>query len=107
MAERLEELKSYGPSIAIDDFGSGYSNFSLIKYLPIDTLKIDGSLIKEITHDQVALSLVRSIVLFSKEIGLATVAEFVENEEILRTIEAMGIDYGQGYYFAKPSPTIE
>ena len=96
------EVKSYGARIAIDDFGSGYSNYErLISYRP-DILKIDGSLIRTLDHNSYSLSIVRSIVTFAKEQELEVVAEFVENEAIFEIVKELGIEYSQGYLFGKP-----
>ena len=100
----ISEVKKYGVKIAIDDFGSGYSNFErLLEYQP-DILKIDGSLIKNIENDAYSLSIVKTIVTFAKEQKLQLVAEFVENEAIYNILNDLGIDFSQGYYFAKPEP---
>ncbi|AXX92780.1 hypothetical protein CPU12_12670 [Malaciobacter molluscorum LMG 25693] len=88
--------------IAIDDFGSGYSNFErLLKFQP-DFLKIDGSLIRNITTNPFSQNLVESIVLFAKKQNIKLIAEFVENEQIYKKVKELGIDYSQGYYFHKP-----
>ena len=98
----IKTVKEYGVKIAIDDFGSGYSNFErLLMYQP-DILKIDGSLIKNIQTSNFSHSIVKSIVTFAKEQNMQTVAEFVENEEIFNIIKNIGVDYSQGYYFGKP-----
>ncbi len=107
MVEFINEVKKYGVKIAIDDFGSGYSNYiRLLDYQP-DILKIDGSLIKNIDKDEFSKSIVKSIVTFAKEQNLKTVAEFVENREIADFIKNMGIDYSQGYYYVKPKSMEE
>jgi len=104
--KRLSEIKSFGVQIAIDDFGSGYSNYTIFKTLPIDILKIDGSLIKDLDSSKTSRTIVDSIVLLAKEMGIKTVAEFVHSKEILNEIERLGIDEAQGFYLAKPSATI-
>ncbi len=105
--EFISKVKSYGVQIAIDDFGSGYSNYErLLDYQP-DILKIDGSLIKNIQTNEYSYSIVKSIVTFAKEQGFATVAEFVENEEIFAILKELGIDYSQGYFFSAPKPLEE
>jgi len=100
----VKEIKKMGCKIAIDDFGSGYSNFEHILKLSeyIDYIKIDGSLIKNITKDETSFRVVKNIKTFSDDIGLKTIAEFVENEEIQNKITSLGIHYSQGYYFGKP-----
>jgi len=98
----IKEVKACGVSIAIDDFGSGYSNFErLLDYEP-DIIKIDGSLIKNIATDDYSISIVKTIVGFANEHGIKTVAEFVENETIFTILNDLGVDYSQGYYFSKP-----
>lgn len=100
--EFIQYVKSSGARIAIDDFGSGYSNFErLLDYQP-DILKIDGSLIKNIETDKFSLSVVKTIVAFAKEQNIKTVGEFVENEGIFNILNDLGVDYSQGYYFGKP-----
>ncbi len=100
----IKRVKSLGVKIAIDDFGTGYSNFErLLDYQP-DILKIDGSLIKNIEESELSLSLVKTVVGFAKEMGLETVAEFVENERIFNIIKDLGVEYSQGYFFGKPEP---
>lgn len=98
----IKNVKAKGVKIAIDDFGSGYSNFErLLEYEP-DILKIDGSLIKNIETNKYSLSIVETIVTFAKKSNIKTVAEFVENENIFNILTKIGIDYSQGYYFGKP-----
>ncbi len=98
----IRELKSLGVKIAIDDFGSGYSNFvRLMEYEP-DYLKIDASLIKNIAGDKNSLNIVETIKNFADKQGYKTVAEFVANETIFEIVKALGIDYSQGYFIGKP-----
>jgi len=105
--EFVKELKKRASKIYIDDFGSGFSNFSTIFRFGIDGIKIDGSLIKDILQDKVAQDLVISIVEFAKKRGIITVAEFVSNKEIYEFVKKIGIDCSQGYYFSPPKPDIE
>lgn len=92
--------------IAIDDFGSGYSNFErLLEYTP-DILKIDGSLIKNIETDSFSRNLVETIVTFAKKQNIKTIAEYVENENIYNILTDIGIDYSQGFYFGKPEKLV-
>jgi len=100
----IHNVKKYGVRIAIDDFGSGYSNFErLIDYQP-DILKIDGALIRNIVEDPYALSVVKTIVTFAKEQRIELIAEFVENEEVYHLVTDLGVEYSQGYYFGEPRP---
>lgn len=107
VAEFIRTVKGYGCKIAIDDFGTGYSNFSYLTKLDVDYIKIDGSLIKNITNDDEHLYTVESILHFAKKKGIKTIAEFVENEAIYHRIFELGIDYSQGYCFSIPSVSIE
>jgi len=100
--EFINEVKSLNVEIAIDDFGEGYSNFTRVADLQADWIKIDGSLIKEIDKDHIRQNIVQAIVNFAKKENKKTVAEFVENEEIFKTLQKLGVDYSQGYYFNKP-----
>ena len=97
----IQDVKDLGVKIAIDDFGSGYSNFErLLEYQP-DILKIDACLIKDIQTNSYSLSVVETIVNFAKKQNIQTVAEFVENEAVFDIVNDLGIDYSQGYYFGK------
>lgn len=99
----VQNLKIEGFSFAIDDFGSGFSSFHYIKRFPIDYIKIDGDFIVNIHKDKKDLAFVKSIVSLAKELEVKTIAEFVENEEILEFLKKIDIDYGQGFYLGKPS----
>ena len=103
----IKDVKELGDvKIAIDDFGSGYSNFErLLDYNP-DILKIDGSLIKNIEHDRFSRNIVETIVTFAKKQNIKTIAEFVENESIYNILNDIGVDYSQGYFFGKPEKLI-
>ncbi|WP_028950815.1 putative bifunctional diguanylate cyclase/phosphodiesterase [Sulfurihydrogenibium subterraneum] len=103
----ISSLKEAGYVICLDDFGSGYSNFVYLLRLNIDYLKIDANLIKNITTDKVSFEVVKMINDFCKKMKIKTIAEYVENEDILKIIKYIGVDYGQGYYFAKPKPIEE
>lgn len=98
----IKEIKSHGCKIAIDDFGSGYSNFSHILELNVNYLKIDSSLVKLITKDQNSRVIVKTIINFASNLNLKTIAEFVEDRESMELLESMGVDFIQGYYIGKP-----
>lgn len=106
VANFIDEVKKYGCRIAIDDFGTGYSNFEHLIKLKANYLKIDGSLIKNINKDRNAFLVVSTIVEFSKKLGMQTIAEYVENEEIFNIVQHLGIDYSQGYYFSPPKEKL-
>lgn len=100
----IDKFKTYGCKFAIDDFGSGYSNFEQVLKMKADFLKIDGSLIKDIVKDPDSRVVIETIVEFAKKTGLKTVAEFVSDEEIDRVLDEIGVDYKQGFYYGKPEP---
>jgi diguanylate cyclase (GGDEF)-like protein len=100
----ITELKNLGCSFALDDFGSGLSSFSYLKKLPVDIVKIDGSFVRGITTDPVDRAMVEAVNRISQEMGLRTVAEFVESEAIMNTLRVIGVDYGQGWALGRPEP---
>lgn len=101
-ADRLSQLSALGVSIAIDDFGTGYSNLSLLTKLPISRLKIDKSLLKDLTIRPDARVLVQTIISMGNSLGLHTIAEGVETETELELLSAMGCDAVQGFLIARP-----
>ncbi len=102
----ISQVTRYGVKIALDDFGSGYSNFRTMLDMDIDYLKIDGSLIKNIDTDIASRNVVETIKTFAEKNRIKTIAEFVENAEVLKILEDMGIDYSQGYFIGKPEPEV-
>ena len=102
----IQKIKFYGVKFAIDDFGSGYSNFTNILQLHLDFLKIDASIVKNITKSETSRKTVLAIVNFASNVGLKTIAEYVEDKESLELLESLGVDYIQGYYIGKPEAQI-
>ena len=100
----INEARRYGAKIAIDDFGSGYSNFSYLTKIKADYIKIDGSLVKNIDVDKNSLIVVETIVEFAKKLGMKTIAEYVWSSSIMDKVKELDIDYSQGYYLDEPSP---
>ncbi|MFP3159062.1 MAG: EAL domain-containing protein [Hydrogenobaculum sp.] len=102
----IKELNKH-IKISIDDFGTGYSSLVYLKHLPVDILKIDISFIRGITTDRHDFSIVKFITGLSKDFGFKTIAEGVETKEQVDMLSSMGVDYFQGFYFAKPMPEDE
>jgi diguanylate cyclase (GGDEF)-like protein len=100
--ELLQEIRSLGISIALDDFGSGFSSLNYLKNLPIDIVKIDRSFIKDIESDENNKKIISSIVTLAHDLNLKVIAEGVETEEQLNYIREIQCDYVQGYYFYRP-----
>ncbi|MDD2697670.1 MAG: bifunctional diguanylate cyclase/phosphodiesterase [Arcobacteraceae bacterium] len=97
------KVKEYGATISIDDFGTGYSNFEYLMKLNFDYLKIDASMIKNIDKDLKSQLVTKTIVEFSKKMGVKTIAEFVSSKAIYTKVQELGIDYAQGYYLGEPT----
>ena len=103
----ISEVVRYGAKIAIDDFGSGYSNFSYITKIDADYIKIDGSLIENIDVDEASEIVVDTIVQFAKKLGIKTIAEYVHSSVVMDKVCELGIDYSQGFYIDEPSLKLE
>ncbi len=105
--EVLENLKSLGCEIAIDDFGSGYSNFEHILKLKLDYIKLDGSLIQNVNIHRESKLIVQTINLFAKHAKIKTIAEYVHNSAVYKIVKAIGVDYAQGYFISAPVKEIK
>jgi diguanylate cyclase (GGDEF)-like protein len=101
----IDEMKQLGCRIAIDDFGSGYSNFEHLLKLNIDYIKIDGTLIKDLDTDLNAQIVIETIVNFASTLKIKTIAEFVHSAEIYEKVKALGIDRSQGFHLGRPEAT--
>ncbi|MDX1431294.1 MAG: DUF1631 family protein [Gammaproteobacteria bacterium] len=98
----IRTLKEYGCRFALDDFGAGQASFSYLKTLPIDYVKIDGSLVKDIADNAKDFAVVKSINEIGHFLGKKTVAEFVENDAVLARLRQIGVDYAQGFGIEAP-----
>jgi EAL domain-containing protein (putative c-di-GMP-specific phosphodiesterase class I) len=100
----IGDLKKLGCRFSLDDFGSGLSSFAYLKNLPVDYLKIDGSFVRHMETDAVDCAMVSAIRQLGSLVGIKTIAEFVENDEILKKLAEIGVDYAQGYGISRPVP---
>lgn len=102
----IEAIDQAGCRVCLDDFGSGFSTFSYLKYLTVEILKIDGMFIRDLANNRDNQIFVKAMVDVAKGLGKSTVAEFVEDTATLKMLESLGIDFVQGYYLGRPSPEI-
>lgn len=98
----ISSVKKLGCRIAIDDFGSGFSNFTQLSEFDIDVVKIDGSLIEQITTNEQHYKSVKAIMSLLSTLGVESVAEYVQDEESACMLQELGVDHGQGFYFGTP-----
>jgi diguanylate cyclase (GGDEF)-like protein len=103
----MRRLRKLGCNIALDDFGTGLSSLAYLRTLPIGMLKIDGSFVRDVLKDSRAESMVQAIAQLARAMSLTTVAEYIETDEIRTRIEKLGVDYGQGFAIAQPTPLAD
>ena len=103
----IRRLRRLGCSVALDDFGTGLSSLAYLRQLPVTMLKIDGSFVRDVLKDSRAESMVRAIAQLARSMSIATVAEYVETEEIRARIATLGVDYGQGFAIGRPAPLTD
>lgn len=101
--EFIEEIRDLGCLFSLDDFGAGFSSFKYLRSLPVEFVKIDGSFIINILEDSANEATVRAIHQIAQGFGKMTVAEYVENQDVVDLLQEIGIDYAQGFYWGKPS----
>jgi len=103
----IDEVRRLGVRIALDDFGAGASSFGYLKSLPVDFLKIDGQFITDVLEDELDNAAVRCFCEVAKVVGVRTIAEFVEREDVLLALGEIGVDLAQGYLIQRPEPLAE
>lgn len=101
-ASAMAHLKKLGCKFSLDDFGAGYTSFELLKTLPVDYVKIDGKLVREAAANPIDYIMVKSICDISTAMGTETIAEYVDSEQVLSSMQEIGVDYVQGFYIDKP-----
>lgn len=102
--QMVVRLGALGCRFALDDFGTGANSLTYLKALQVSRVKIDGSFVRDILSDRSSVATVKAIVELAKELGIETVAEYVENDPIAQEVRRLGVDYAQGYAFGKPEP---
>ncbi|HZX36274.1 MAG TPA: EAL domain-containing protein [Thermodesulfobacteriota bacterium] len=102
----ISGLKELGCSFALDDFGVGFTSFLYLKQLDVDYIKIDGSFVRKLNENKSDQLFVRAITDVARGMGIKTIAEFVENEDTMKLLKTIGVDYAQGYYIGKPAPVF-
>ena len=104
----VHDLKGEGFRFAIDDFGAGYSSYQYLKTFSVDYLKVDGEFIRNMGENgSTEKAIVKSIAALAENLGIKTIAEYVETSAILGQVESTGINYAQGYYIQRPSPDLQ
>jgi EAL domain-containing protein (putative c-di-GMP-specific phosphodiesterase class I) len=103
----IRELKNKGCLFALDDFGSGLSSFSYLKNLHVDYLKIDGCFIRNIINDQTDNAMVEAIIKVGNTMGIQTIAEFVESQQIMDKLNSLGVNYVQGHHISSATPITD
>ena len=101
-----DSLHNLGCRIALDDFGIGFSSFHYLKHLPVDMIKLDGSFVRQLERDKFDQVFIKSMSDMARGLGITSTAEFIENEEVISVLIALGVDMGQGYYLARPSDSF-
>lgn len=107
-ADRLmQRLRVLGCSFALDDFGTGLSSLAYLRSLPVSILKIDGSFVRDAVANQRSESMIRAIAQLGRTMGMETVAEYVETDDLRMRMAALGVDYGQGFAMGRPQPLAD
>lgn len=100
----IDEVRKFGCKVAIDNFGTGYTNFEYLLKIKTDFIKIDGSIIKNIDHDEHARKIVKLMIELAKTLGIQTVAKYVHSSDVSKMVNSIGVDASQGFYFDMPKP---
>jgi EAL domain-containing protein (putative c-di-GMP-specific phosphodiesterase class I) len=103
-ARLMQQVHDLGCRFALDDFGSGFASYAYLRQLPVDDVKIDGAFIRDLVENREDQIFVKAITDISHAMGKRVIAEFVENEAILRILNELGVDYAQGYHIGRPAP---
>ncbi|MBN4055312.1 EAL domain-containing protein [bacterium AH-315-K03] len=104
--ESILRLKALGCQFALDDFGSGMSSFGYLKHLPVDYIKIDGMFVRDMFDEDINMVIVKSIIDIASVMGIKTIAEYVENDDVLFKVKELGASYAQGYSLGRPEELL-
>jgi len=102
VAKKMEELRSIGIRISLDDFGTGFSSLQYLQFLPIDQLKIDQAFVMDMIDNKTNIAIIKSIIVLTQALNIEVIAEGVETEKLYKKLLELGCKHFQGYYFAKP-----
>ena len=103
----MNRLRNHGCQFALDDFGTGASSLSYLKNLPVSVLKIDGSFVRDALSNPRSEAMVKALAQLARSMGITTVAEFVETDDLRIRMTNLGVDFGQGFAIGKPQPLEE
>lgn len=103
----VRRMQALGVTIALDDFGVGLSSLGHLRQLPVDYLKLDGSLVVGVESDEVVATMVRAVVLMADALGIPVIAEHIENDQAITHLRELGVSLGQGFHLGRPAPVLE
>jgi EAL domain-containing protein (putative c-di-GMP-specific phosphodiesterase class I) len=103
----MQRLRTFGCQFALDDFGTGASSLAYLKSLPVSVLKIDGTFVRDVLTNPRSDSMVKAIAQLARTMGMTTVAEYVETDELRVRMANLGVDYGQGFAIGKPMALVD
>ncbi len=106
VGEAIARLREAGYAVCLDDFGAGMSGYQYLRHLPVDFVKIDGAYVRDALGNSQAMAFLRSMVSLCRELGIKTIAEWVETEEQAEMLRGLGVGYAQGWLFGRPHPRI-
>ncbi len=106
VARVIERLRASGCRIALDDFGAGMSSFGYLKNLPVDSIKIDGSFVRDLGREPVSRIIIDAVTRIGHERKLKVVAEWVDDENVLSVLRELGVDYAQGFLLHRPERVL-
>jgi EAL domain-containing protein (putative c-di-GMP-specific phosphodiesterase class I) len=98
----IRQIQAQGVRVALDDFGAGYTSFAYLAELPADIIKIDGQFVRSMKHNASSVAIIQAIIALARNLGMKSIAEWVEDVDTLATLRELGVDYVQGNLIAQP-----